>query len=139
VTKDTEGDHRMRPNDVSYRVIGAAMTVHSALGAGLLESAYEKSLCAEFTRIGLQFRRQVKVPVIHRGIAISPAFTIDFVVEHCLVLEVKCVEKLLPVHEAQLLSYLRLTGLMLGLLLNFKVAHLRDGIHRKINGPEELL
>jgi GxxExxY protein len=129
----------MRPNEVSYRVIGAAMTVHSTLGAGLLESAYEKCLCSEFSRRGLQYRRQVRVTVDYQGMTITPAFTVDFIVENCLVLEIKCVEKVLPVHEAQLLSYLRLTGLLLGLLLNFKVPHLRDGIHRKINGSEELL
>lgn len=129
----------MRPNEGSYRAIGAGMNVHSALGAGLLESAYEKSLCAELGRIGLPFQRQVKVPVTYEGLKISPAFTVDFVVENCLILEIKCVEKVLPVHEAQLLSDLRLTGLMLGLPLNFKVAHLRDGIHRRIKGPEELL
>jgi GxxExxY protein len=129
----------MRPNEVSYRVIGAAMIVHSALGAGLLESVYDKCLCHEFTRIGLQFRHQVRLAVNHDGITLSPAFTVDFIVEKCLVLEIKSVEKVLPVHRAQILSYLKLTGLPLGLLLNFKVPHMRDGIARFINAPESEL
>lgn len=126
----------MRPNQVSYRVIGAAMAVHSELGAGLLESVYDKCLCQEFTRIGLQFRHQVRLSVNHAGITISPAYTIDFIVEDCLVIEVKSVERVLPVHRAQILTYLKLTGLPLGLILNFKVPHLRDGISRFINAPE---
>jgi GxxExxY protein len=129
----------MRPNEVSYKVIGAAMAVHSALGAGLLESAYEKALCNEFTQINLKFRRQVQLPVEYRGAKISPAYRIDFVVEDCVVVEIKTVEKLLPVHRAQLLSYIKLAKLPLGLLINFKVAHLKDGICRQINAPESEL
>ena len=140
--KDTEGfkGHKevraMRPNEVSYKVIGAAMKVHSALGPGLLESAYEKALASELTNIGLQVRRQVQLPVEYNGVNISPAYRIDFVIENCVVVEVKAVERILPVHRTQLLSYLRLAKLPLGLLLNFKVPHLRDGIERKINAPE---
>ena len=126
----------MRPNEVSYKVIGAAMAVHSALGAGLLESAYEKALSHEFAKNNLQHRRQVQLPVQYGGAKISPAYRIDFVVENCLVIEVKAVEKILPVHRAQLLSYIKLANLPLGLLLNFKVAHLKDGICRQINAPE---
>lgn len=126
----------MRPNEVSYKVIGAAMAVHSALGAGLLESAYEKALAHELTNVGLQFRRQVQLPVEYNGVKLSPAYRIDFVVENCVVVEVKAVEKILPVHRAQLLSYLKLAKLPLGLLINFKVAHLKDGICRRINAPE---
>ena len=129
----------MRPNEVSYRVIGAAMKVHSALGAGLLESVYDKYLCHELTRIGMQFQHHVRLAVNHDGVKLSPAYTIDFIVEKCLVVEIKSVEKVLPVHRAQLLSYLKLTGLPLGLLINFNVPHLRDGIHRVINAPEEEL
>jgi GxxExxY protein len=126
----------VRPNETSYRVIGAAMRVHSALGAGLLESVYDKCLCNELTRIGLQFQHHVRLAVNHEGVTLWPAYTIDFIVENCLVLEIKSVEKVLAVHRAQLLSYLKLTGLPLGLLLNFKVPHMRDGIHRVINAPE---
>ena len=126
----------MRPNEVSYKAIGAAMKVHSALGAGLLESAYDRCLCLEFRRIGLQFQRQVRLPLTYEGVKLPAAYRVDFIVEKCVIVEIKCVEKLLPVHKAQLLSYLRLTGHTLGLLLNFKVPHMRDGIHRIINGPE---
>ena len=126
----------MRPNEISYKVIGAAMAVHSALGAGLLESAYEKALCLEFTQINLTYRRQVPLPVEYRGAKISPAYRIDFVIEDRVVVEVKAADKILPVHREQLLTYIKLAKLPLGLLLNFKVAHMRDGIVRLINAPE---
>lgn len=126
----------MRPNEISYRIIGAAMRVHTDKGPSLVESAYEKCMCHAMTKAGLQFRRQVALPVDYDGVRISPAFKIDFIVETCVVVEIKCVEKVLAVHEAQLLSYIKLTGLPLGLLLNFKVAHMRDGITRKVNAPE---
>jgi GxxExxY protein len=126
----------MKANEASRMVIGAAMKVHSALGAGVLESACDSCLYYEFTQLGLQFEHQVRLPVIYQGIRLRRAYKVDFVVENCLVLEIKCVEKVLPVHKAQLLSYLRLSGHKLGLLLNFNVPHMRDGISRIINGPE---
>lgn len=126
----------MRPNEVSYKVIGAAIRVHTVLGSGLLESAYEKCLCREFSRVPLQFRRQVNLPIDYHGMTISPAYRIDFIVENLVIVEIKCVDKLLPIRRTQLLSYLRLVKLPLGLLLNFKVAHMRDGIARIINAPE---
>jgi len=129
----------MRPNEVSYKVIGAAMAVHSALGPGLLESAYEKALAHELTRRKLQYRRQVRLPVDYDGVKLSPAYKIDFIVENCVVVEIKAVEKVLPVHRTQLLSYLKLAKLPLGLLINFKVPHMRQGIHRQINAPENEL
>jgi len=138
-TKDTEGRLAVRPNEMSYKVIGAAMKVHSALGSGLLESAYDKCLSLELRRIGLQFQHQVRLPMNYEGVKLSAAYCVDFIVEECIVVEIKCVEKLLPVHKAQLLSYLKLSGHKLGLLLNFKVPHMRDGIHRIINGPESEL
>jgi len=124
------------PNDISYKVIGAAMRVHTALGPGLLESVYEKCLSSEFNRASLQFRRQVSLPIVYDGATIKPAYKVDFIVEGLVVVEIKCVERVLPIHRAQLLSYLKLTKLPLGLLLNFKVPHLRDGIVRVINAPE---
>jgi GxxExxY protein len=135
VTKVTQGVS-MRPNEISFKVIGAAMAVHTVLGAGLLESAYEKALCLEFARLNLRYRRQVPLPVEYGGMTFSPAFRIDFIVEDCVVVEVKAVEKVLPVHRTQLLSYIQLAKLPLGLLINFKVAHLKDGICRRINAPE---
>ena len=129
----------MRPNEISYKVIGAAMNVHSALGAGLLESVYEKALCYEFTRTNLQCRRQVPLPVNYAGLKLSAIYRIDFIVEGCVVVEAKALEKILPVHRAQLLSYIKLAKLPLGLLINFKVPHLKDGICRLINAPENEL
>jgi GxxExxY protein len=129
----------MRPNEISYKVIGAAMDVHTAMGPGLVESAYEKCLCKALNKAGLRFRRQVALPVEYDGVRILPAFKVDFIVEQRVVIEIKCVEKVLPIHEAQLVSYLKLSRLPLGLLLNFKVAHMRSGITRKVNAPEHEL
>jgi len=129
----------LRPNEAAHRVIAAALDVHTALGAGLLESAYNACLYHEFTQGGLQFEHQVGLPVVYRGVQVRLAYRVDFIVENCLIVEVKAVEKLLPVHTAQLLSYLKLSGHKLGLLINFNVPHLRNGIHRVINGPESEL
>jgi GxxExxY protein len=129
----------MKPNEASRLVIGAAMKVHSALGAGILESACDACLYYELNQANLQFEHQVHLPVVYQGIQLSTAYRVDYVVENCLVVEIKCVEKVLPVHRAQVLSYLKLTGHKLGLLLNFNVPHMRDGIHRVINGPESEL
>ena len=107
----------MRPNEISYKAIGAAMAVHSALGAGLLESAYEKALCREFSKTGLQFQRQVPLGVTYSSVRIAPAYRIDFIIQGIVILDIKSVEKILPVHRAQVLSYLKLTGLPLGLVL----------------------
>ena len=126
----------MKENEASRLVIGAALRVHSVLGAGVLESPCHVCLCHEFAETGLQFRHQVRLPLIYKGIELAAAYRIDFIVENCLIVEIKCVEKLLPVHSAQLLSYLKLSGLRLGLLINFNVPHLRDGIRRIVNGPE---
>ena len=129
----------MRPNEISYTVNGAAMKVHSALGAGLLESAYEKALCHEFRKAGLQFRRQVCVPTEYHGVKLANSFRVDFIVEDRVIVEIKSVAKVLPLHRAQLLSYLKLTRLPLGLILNLRVPHMREGIHRVINAPESEL
>jgi len=129
----------MTPNEASRIVIGAALTVHSTLGAGVLESACDACLYYELTTAGLQFEHQVHLPIVYDSLQLSTAYRVDFIVEHCLVVEIKCVEKVMRVHRAQVLSYLRLSGHKLGLLLNFNVAHMRDGIHRIINGPEDEL
>jgi GxxExxY protein len=121
---------------VSHAAIDAALAVHSALGAGVLESAVSACLLYEMRARGLHVQHQVHLPLEYKGLRLPAAYRIDFIVEHCLILEIKCVEKLLPVHTAQLLCYLRLTGLKLGLLLNFHVPHLRQGIRRVINGSE---
>ena len=129
----------MKPNEASQIVIGAAMRVHTALGAGILESAYDACLFHELTKAGLHFEHQVTLPIVYEGVQLATAYRVDYIVENCLVLELKCVERVLPVHRAQLLSYLRLSGHKLGLLLNFNVAHMRDGVHRVINGLENEL
>jgi GxxExxY protein len=125
----------MRPNETSYAVIDAAMKVHSAIGAGALESTYDACMFYELRNAGLHVEHQVRLPLVYRQIRLPVAYRVDFIVENCLILEIKCVEKLLPVHRAQVLSYLRLSGHRLGLLINFNVPHLRHGIRRVINGP----
>jgi GxxExxY protein len=126
----------MTPNEAARIVIGAALRVHSALGAGVLESTYDACFYYELTKAGLRFEHQVHLPVVYEGVELSAAYRVDFIVESCLVVEIKYVERVLPVHRAQLLSYLKLSGHKLGLLLNFNVAHMRNGVHRVINGPE---
>jgi len=111
-------------------VIGACIEVHRALGPGLLESAYEVCLAHELTLRGLSFERQVALPVRFKGVELDCAYRMDFVVGNELVVELKAVEQLLPVHEAQLITYLRLTALPAGLLVNFHVKTLRQGLRR---------
>jgi GxxExxY protein len=126
----------VRPNEISYTVIGAAMAVHTALGPGLLESAYEKALCREFETRKLQFRRQVRISIADNDVDIANAFIVDFIVANMVLVEIKSVEIVLPVHRTPARSDLKLTKLPLGLILNFKVAHMRDGITRIANAPE---
>ncbi|MDJ0740219.1 MAG: GxxExxY protein [Gammaproteobacteria bacterium] len=119
--------------DVSRRVIGAAIEVHRHLGPGLLESSYSAALARELSLRGLTAEREVPVLVSYKGDAIEDAYRLDFLVERSLVVELKTVEVVLPVHRSQLLTYLRWTGLRLGLLINFNVPLLRDGISRVVN------
>ena len=135
-TKDTKG---LGPNATSHAVIDAALKVHSALGAGMLESTISACLLYELNQSGLHVQHQVRLPLVYRDVTLPGAYRIDFIVEECLILEVKCVEKLLPVHTAQVMCYLKLSRLKLGLLMNFNVPHLRQGIRRIINGPESEL
>lgn len=129
----------MRANEASRHVLDAAMNVHSALGAGCLESAYAACLSYELASRNIRFLREVKLPVTYRGLTIDVAYRIDFLVEDCLIVEAKAVKNLQPIHLAQVLSYLRLSRRPLGLLINFNVAHLREGIRRVINAPESEL
>jgi GxxExxY protein len=123
----------MNENDpLTEQVIGAAIEVHKELGPGLLESVYERCLSYELDLRGISHRRQVELPVNYKGQRLDCDLRLDVVVEDRLVLELKSVEKILPIHEAQLLTYLRLSRIRLGLLLNFNVAYLRDGIKRMI-------
>lgn len=111
-------------------VIGAAIYVHRTLGPGLLESTYEECLTWALTPRNLELRRQVELPIVFEGHRVNAAYRIDIVVEQQLILEIKTVERVLPVHEAQLRTYLRLSGLKTGLLLNFLVPVMKDGIRR---------
>jgi len=109
-------------------IIGCAMRVHSTLGPGLFESVYEKCLCVEFAKAGLGFQRQVTLPVRYEGLELQRAFVADFIVEATVLVELKSIERLLTVHSAQVLTYMRLADLKKALLFNFNTAHLRDGI-----------
>jgi GxxExxY protein len=120
-------------NDLSGKIIGAAMKVHSALGPGLLESAYEACLVHELRKLGLKAETQVGLPIEYDGETVEAGYRIDVLVENVIIVELKAVEKVLPIHGMQLLTYLRLSGKRLGLLINFNVPHLRDGIQRVVN------
>jgi GxxExxY protein len=109
------------------------MKVHSALGPGLLESAYEACLLHEVRKRGLQAEAQLPLPLAYDGVILDVGYRVDLLVEQSVIVELKAVEKLLPIHEAQLLCYLRLSGRRLGLLINFNVLHLKDGIKRMVH------
>jgi GxxExxY protein len=125
---------QLRINQVSGAIVSSAMHVHSVLGPGLLESAYQVCLVHELRKRGFKVASQVGLPVIFDGEKIELGYRIDLVVEHLVIVEVKSVEAIHPVHQAQLLSYMRLSGIGVGLLINFYVAHLRDGIKRMVDG-----
>jgi GxxExxY protein len=130
---DTEARRKLLHEDLTEQVIGAAVEVHRALGPGLLESAYEECLCHEFHLRGISFERQRPLPVEYKGVKLDCGYRLDLTVENKVILEIKCVEHILPVHEAQLLTYLKMTGIRVGLLLNFNVSTLiRGGIVRKV-------
>jgi len=124
----------MTENEIGHAIVGAAMKVHSLVGPGLLEGAYEACLAYELEKQHLRIRRQVLVPIRYEELAIDNGYRIDLLVEELVVVELKALEAILPVHRAQLLSYLRLGGFKLGYLLNFNVAHMRDGVTRLVNG-----
>jgi GxxExxY protein len=130
---DTEARSKLLHEELTERVIGAAIEVHRALGPGLLESAYEECLCHEFHLRGISFERQVPLPVEYKGVKLDCGYRLDLIVEDVLILEIKCLEHVLPVHEAQILTYLKMTGKRVGLILNFNVPVLtRGGIVRKV-------
>ncbi len=120
-------------NEISGAVVDAAMKVHTALGPGLLESTYEACLAHELRKRGLQVASQVSLPVSYDGVRIDVGYRIDLLVEDAVVVELKAVDGLLPIHQAQLLSYLKLSGKKVGLLINFNVVRLKNGIQRIVN------
>ena len=127
----------MLHEDVTEKVITAAMRVHSALGAGLLESAYTACLLHEFRLAGVQFEHQMALPVMYQGATVPAGYRIDFLIENCVIVEIKAIDKLLPLHTAQLITYLKLSGRKVGLLINFNVPHLKQGLKRVVNGYPE--
>ncbi len=124
-------------NRITQNIIGAAIEVHKNLGPGLLESAYEACIVFELVQLGLRVEQQKPLPLIYKQVALDCGYRLDILVEGKVVVEVKCIDLLLPIHEAQLLSYLKLTGCKVGLLINFNVKVLKDGIIRKVNNFPE--
>jgi GxxExxY protein len=127
----------MLHDDITDRIISSAMKVHSAVGAGMLESTYDACFFYQLNADGLHFEHQVRLPVMYQGVHLKTGYRIDFLIENCVIVEIKAVEKLLPLHTAQVISYLKLSGRRVGLLVNFNVPHLRQGIRRIVNGYAE--
>ena len=123
-------------NEITGAIIGAAIEVHRQLGPGLLESAYLECLSRELVQRGIPFERQKPLPLEYKGVRLECGYRLDLLVAGCVVVEIKSLEALAPVHDAQLLTYLRLGGWRVGLLINFNVAVLKNGIHRKVLGYE---
>ncbi len=118
--------------ELTKQIIGGAIEVHKELGPGLLESAYEECLCHELHLRGLKFQRQVSIPITYKQIKLDCGYRADVIVEEKVLIELKAVAEIIPVHEAQLLTYLKITGLKVGLLLNFHVPVMKDGITRRV-------
>jgi len=123
----------LEDNEITEKVIGAAIEVHRHLGPGLLESAYEQCLCYELSSLGLQFQRQMPVPILYKGIKLDSVYKVDLFVEETVIVELKAVEELLPIHKAQLLTYLKASNTRVGLLINFNVPILINGLKRMVN------
>jgi len=120
-------------NQISGSIVDAAFKVHNTLGPGLLESAYEACLAHELKKLGLRVASQVSLPVVYDGVAIEAGYRIDMIVQDSVVVELKAIEKILPIHQAQLLTYLKLSGIKVGLLINFNEVLLKQGINRLVN------
>jgi len=129
-----DSDTHTKANLRSKEVIGAAIEVHRLLGPGLLESVYEECLCRELELRDVPFSRQVDLPVHYKGQELNKTFRLDVIVDEQVIVDLKAIQKLQPIDEAQLLTYLKLTGVWLGLIINFNVPLLRDGIKRMVNG-----
>jgi GxxExxY protein len=126
-------DQRVRIEGVASRIVNACLAVHRALGPGLLESTYQTCLAHELRGMGLRVDVEIMLPVRYRDLRVEAGYRIDMLVEDLVVVENKAVQALLPIHEAQLLPYLRLSGKKLGFLINWNVARIKDGIHRRVN------
>lgn len=123
----------MTENELSYKIIGCALEVYKNLGVGLLENAYEISLAYELKKLGLNVRQQIHLPLKYKEITIENAYRVDLIVENKVIIEVKSVLDIHPVFHAQLLTYLKLTNIKLGLLINFNTPLIKDGVHRIVN------
>ena len=120
----------MDVNELSYKIIGCAYDVHKILGPGLLESTYEKCLCFELDKLDIKYERQKELPINYKGMTLENGYRIDILVEDKIVIELKSVDTLQPIHSAQILTYLKLSHKPLGLLINFNVTNLQNGIRR---------
>ena len=121
-------------NDITRKIIGAAIEVHKKLGPGLLESAYEECLCCEMQLRRIEFKRQVPLSLNYKGVVLDCGYRLDLLVEDKVIVELKSIEGLEPIHEAQMLAYLKLRNAWLGLIINFNVIMLEDGVRRLVNG-----
>lgn len=119
-------------SELTEKIIGAAIEVHKNLGPGLLESAYESCLEYELINLGLDVKRQVALPLVYKGIEVNNGYRLDLVIEDSVIIELKSVEKILEIHKAQLMSYLKLSKIKVGLLINFNERYLKDGIERRV-------
>lgn len=123
----------MELNEITEKIIGCAIKVHRVLGPGLLESTYEVCLVHELNKAGLNVRSQVALPVVYDGVTLEAGYRIDLLVEESVIVELKAVDSIHPIHEAQVISYLKLSGKKVGLLISFNVKMLKDGIRRLVN------
>ncbi len=124
----------MTENEISYKVIGAAIDIHKTIGPGLLESAYENALAYDLKELGFDVRQQVSMPFVYKEVKQEVGYRIDLLINNKLIIEIKAVEIIAPVHYAQLLTYLKLSGIKLGLLINFNSKTLKNNVHRVVNG-----
>ena len=123
----------MTENEISYKIIGAALELHKSIGPGLLESAYENALMYDLKELGLEVKQQVPMPFIYKEVKMEVGYRIDLLIENKVIIEIKSLENLAPVHFSQTLTYLKLSNLKLGLLINFNTKLLKSGIHRIVN------
>jgi GxxExxY protein len=129
---ETGAGTKLRYEDLTEQIIGAAIEIHKAIGPGLMESVYQECLCHELKLRGLSFERQLLVPLVYKGVSVDCKYRLDLLVEGIVVAELKTVERVLPIHEAQLLTYLRLLKKPVGLIINFNVPVLKNGIVRRV-------
>jgi GxxExxY protein len=123
----------MTEDELSYKILGTAIELHKNVGPGLLESAYENALTFDLQELGLRVQQQVPMPFVYKNVKLEVGYRIDLIVENKVLIEIKSVENLMPVHFSQTLTYLKLSGLKLGLLINFNTKILKEGIHRIVN------